>query len=470
MEVVEQTPDRPALIFQSETYTFSMLRDLSAAFAIRLRDAGVGPNSTVQIQADDLAVVISVMLATSCLGARLIERAITDKMPLGFPITHSIVVAPEDGIQNQIIVDQSFSPNKFEALEKEKIWRDSAVDPETPWIIVSTSGTTGLPKVVGLSQRLVCKRSDAVRNDFESGVTKFASLFPYSSRPFFARAIAAILNGATIVDRGPWAFWLESGVNMVAGSLSQVQSFTDIGAQAQKIAKLEVIGAKLLEVDVVNFLRSFELVDDTYGATETNKTYSNLYSIGLDGLLQTRGHSYESSIEVVDENDDLIAAGRPGTVRVKTDCAAEKYLFSVNGETHVLREGWFYPGDIARWGKNGVLDVIRRTSEDVIVSGSSKINAKLIEFVLKSLNGIVEAAVFTNPKKNTDEIIAFAVFEEDVNRLQIVELAKHACRDQFGKEFVPAKIWPINILPKYEDGALDRAKCVSMISEAIDAG
>jgi len=466
LKVVNQTPEAPALIFQDEVYTYAMLHDLSAAFAIRLRQAGVDTDSTVHIQSDDLAVTVAVMLATACLGARLAERAITHKLPLGFPITHSIGTDPAAGESGQIIVDQSFSPAHYSAAEKAEIWRDSAADSEAPWIIVSTSGTTGLPKVVGLSQRLVRKRSHAVRNDFIAGETRFTSLFPYATRPFFARAIAAIYSGATIVDRGPWEFWQRTSVTLVSGSLQQVRTKLQNKPQSNRIAKLEVIGAKLPEAEVPGLLQSFAQIDDTYGATETNKSHSNYYSIGPDGNLHVSGATHESIFEIVDDNDNPVATGESGIVRVKAECAAAEYIFSDTGETRILHDGWFYPGDIGRWGQHGVLDILRRTSNDVIVSGGSKISAKLIDHVFQSFDGIKAAAAFASPKKNSEEVIVFVVFECDVNKLQLTELAKLSCKEQLGSEFVPTKVWPVAALPRHKDGSPDRAKCAETILSA----
>ena len=84
-----------------------------------------------------------------------------------------------------------------------------------------------------------------------------------------ARAMAALLNGATIVDRGDWPFWIASGVNRVSGSLKQVKSLGIDGDADRKIAVVEVSGAKISEAEALNLLRYFDLVDDTYGATET---------------------------------------------------------------------------------------------------------------------------------------------------------------------------------------------------------
>jgi len=467
--VVNKTPDAPALVFQDDLYTYKMLHDLSAAFALRLREAGVSSRSIVQIEADDLAVAVAVMLATSCLGACLAERAITAELSAEFPVTHAIVLTPEDGDIAQIIVDESFSPANYSASEKVGIWQDSAADPDAPWIIVSTSGTTGLPKVVGLNQQLVCKRSHAIRGDFVAGGTRFASLFPYTTRPFFARAIAAILNGATIVDKGPWDFWMKTSVTMVSGSLSQVRSKLEANPRSGRISKLEVIGAKLPEADATRFLQSFARIDDTYGATETNKSYSNYYTTGPDGKLLVSGVAHGSTIEIVDDNDTPVALGDAGMLRVKTDCAAVEYLFSDSGETEILQNGWFYPGDIGRWGVNGSLDILRRTSEDIITSAGGKIHAKLIDTVFQSFDGIKEAAAFVSPKKNSEDIIVFVVFEEDINTLQLTELAKLSCREKIGDDFVPAKVWPVNVVPRHEDGTPDRAQCAKSILSAIKA-
>ena len=469
LKVVEQAPDRAALVFQDEVYTYAMLHDLAAAFAIRLREAGVGAQSTVQVHVNDLAVVMGALLATSCLGARFAEQSITGKLPLDRPITHRIVAKAQADLENQVVVDQSFSPANFSREEKSAIWQASAVDANAPWIIVATSGTTGLPKAVALSQQLVCRRSFAVRYDFEAGKTRFASLFPYPSRPFLARGMAAILGGATIVERGTWAFWQDTNVTMVSGSLAQVRSALDIPAGASPLPKLEIIGAKLATEEAAGLLAHFAIVDDTYGATETSKSWSNLYTRGADGALVVRGQPVSAQFEIVDENGKPVEAGTPGTLRVKSECAARAYLFAGESGEDLLQDGWFYPGDIGRFGPEGNLDIIGRDSADVISIKSNKINGKLIDFVLESIDGIVAAAAFASPKAGADEILAFIEFEEGQNMAQSIELARHTCRERLGPDYVPAKLWPINRLPRAKNGAVDRVECANLIMAAIKA-
>jgi acyl-coenzyme A synthetase/AMP-(fatty) acid ligase len=410
---------------------------------------------------------MGVMLATACLGARLAEQSITSKFPLDQPITHTIVSALQAGGENRIVVDQSFSPANFTTAEKAAIWQEGVAEAEVPWIIVTTSGTTGLPKAVGLSQRLVCKRSFAVKRDFGPENTRFASLFPYPSRPFMARGMAAVLNGAAIVDRGPWGFWQEAGVTMVSGSLAQVQTALKVPEGAVRLPKLEVIGAKLPKEDAARLLQGFALIDDTYGATETSKTWSNQYSLAPEGTLARCGEPVSSIIEIVDSQGAPVSEGGTGTVRVKSDCSASFYLFSETGASEILQDGWFYPGDTARFGVNGFLDIIGRTSGDVISINSSKISGKLIDLVLETIEGITAAAAFRSPKAGTQEILAFVEFEDGVNMAQTIELARHTCRERLGAEFVPAKLWPINLVPRFENGTIDRDKCASLILSAI---
>ena len=91
---------------------------------------------------------------------------------------------------------------------------------------------------------------------------------------------------------------------------------------------------------------------------------------------------------------------------------------------------------------------------------------EMVEALLRSIQGINDAVVFSSPKASVSGNVAFLLFEDGVNKLQLFELAKKFCREQLGEAFVPVRMWPVEAIPKTKAGAPDRQACQDRILAA----
>lgn len=461
--------DQAAVVLADVDLTYKMLLNLAQSFAVKLAQEGVGAGSTLQLETRDLPVVLASVLASAALGARLAEGAVTRNLSGPYPVTHRVyTVSPSqpDVETKAIVIDATWSPALVLEGRSAPLWL-ADIDLDAPWLLLATSGTTGIPKIVGLTQRQVLRRSLAVNDEFLAGKTRFATLFPYDCRPFFARAMATLLNGATLVDRGDWHFWIEKGVNRVSGSLKQVKSLKIESISNAKLPVVEVSGAKITAKDAFEILQHFKAIDDTYGATETSKSFSNILTLTEGNTLHQKGAPRDSVVEIVDQDGVRLPALQTGEVRVSNAYCASEYLFNVSGDLSILKDGYFYPGDIGRFTKDGALEILARTSANVLNFDGVKLNAAVIDALLTSVEGIVSAAAVQSPKPDSNEVVAFAEFAAGINRLQTAELARKACGDALGSKITPVRIWPINTIPRNKDGSPDREECANLLRAAI---
>jgi len=462
-------PQRPAMVYPDVTFSYRQLISLAEAFALRLRAIGVGKTSIVHLNSRDSAVVVPTIFATALLGARFLQNVGSLDQPNLPAVTHALRAAGTDGKSDDHIVDESWSPAALRT--QGLVWNpeDDSTDADEPWLVVFTSGTTGLPKFVTLSHQQVTGRSHAVADEFRTGETRFASLFPADSRPFIARIFAALLNGSTYIAGDDPTFWLKNGVNRVASSLGQARArLTDV-ILTSKIPVIEVAGAAVSDSDAALLLRSFDLVDDTYGATETNKTFSNLKTVVANGGIHTIGRLRDSKIEIRRPDGSLCQPLEEGEIRIQNEYLAAGYLEAPEATAQAFRDGWFYPGDRGLWGAEDVLIVVPRQGEFINADGA-KIGLAAIDQVLASVNGILEAACFPSPKPEArGELLAIAVFAENVNQAQVVARARKLCSDLLGQSLTPRVIHRTQRLPRLASGLPDRAKCAEQILEASRA-
>ena len=459
---VQERPDAPAIIFPDLSFSYDKLNRLAMAFAYRMKGAGVGPDFYITLQCSDPLVVIAALLGASRLGASTVQDSEGIDLPPDLIVTHHFhTIEPErTPAPGSILIDTQWSPS---ATPQHTEAADT--DPEKPWLYVYTSGTTGLPKFLAWTQRMVCDRSEAVAADFVAGETRFASIMPTNSRAFIARAVAALLNGATIIDGKDLDFWQQTGVTMVSGSVAQLTGLVSSQTPDRRFPLAEVFGSKLSKSQTEMLLKSFEVVHDVFGASEANKLFINVSKLAPDGGVVTTGQMLDFTIEIVDVEGKPLPPRTPGSLRIRNPYLAKGYLSDPAATAEAFRDGWFYPGDVAVWGENGTLDVFSRTDNILNVRGVKK-NALILDQVLRSVSGVRDAICFKHPNPDApNQLFAFLVFEEGCNRLQVIEIARQQCREKLGKEMVPDAFRSIPRVPRTADGMPDRKACADLILE-----
>ncbi len=432
-DAAREFADFPAVISEATIITYAQLLASGIGFARRFRALGVTRSSIVALNTGDMPASLSVMLATSLLGCRLVTASgLLAKQNFLHP-THFFRTPDAEGKKGVDFVD--ITAEWFTDLPERPFDEIAEFpcdhDPDDPWLILHTSGTTGKPKFIGLTHRIVADRTAAIAADFPTASVTCAMMFNATSRPFFARAIGVLLNGCTIVDGTSSAFWKSQGVNLVFCSPDQFETFLLRYGMSERFRKVEVSGARLDDRIARKLAAHFDTVVDIYGASETNKTFSNLVSVAVDGTVERRGQPLDSIVEIVDPAGNPCPPGKSGTVRVRNGYMIAGYLNSEEATRKNFQDGWFLPGDIASWGKHGELDILGRTDE-IISFGGVKIDAKLIDAIIKSVPGVKDAASLRNPRADRHEIVAFVVFETGADRPNVTAAIQESYRSHTG--------------------------------------
>lgn len=456
-ETAAKHPGRPALRFPDRTFTHDQIRRLGAAFATRMLTSGIGPGALLWVASRDAAVVVAAMLGAARIGAAVIQIGEGVEPPAELTVTHTLVPQGETAKVRGLVVTVNADWSPAATAETGA----QAIDPDVAWLHVHTSGTTGLPKFVALSQRMVVERSRAVADDFPPGGSSVL-LYPVGSRPWLARAFAVLVNGGTLCCEYAANDWGGAGVELVSGARAQFRNLLDAGFPG-RLARAEVIGSRLPDAFTSLLLAHFDVVDDTYGSSETSKCYATLWRSGPDGSATPAGYRRDSAIELVDALGQPVAKGSDGIVRIRNSYMANTYIADTIAAREAFRNGWFYPGDVAWEDETGRYQ-FRNRSDHVVNIGGEKVNAYAIDMVIRATRGIADAIVFRNPKPGAaDELFAFVVFEAQANRIQAIESAKYSVRERFGEAMVPRVIRPVAGIPRKEDGTPDRGACADFI-------
>ena len=468
--VANENPAHEAIVAADITLSYAKLWRIVRGFATRMQEIGIERNSTVAVHSNDMIACVASMIAASLLGARYVsfEKKILDGgtvSPTHF--LRSPDVSPYASVNYQLM-DASWPQAAASDPSSDGSEFAGYADAGDPWWLVHTSGTTGEPKYLSISQRDVYRRSKAVREDFRSLHSRFCSLFPCNTRPFFARANAALLNACTIVDSIDIAFMQAHRVNLVCGAPRTTMEWLGGRRISPRIPVLQVSGAKLPAADAAFLLQSFGTVEDVYGASETNKSFVNVKALD-SGRLTTRGKPLDSEVQIVGADGlPITAPGLRGSIRIRNNYMASAYIGAPKASERAFRDGWFYPGDIACWGPSGELVIAGRVDE-IINLGGLKVDPTSIDEVLCSVLGISAAATFRDPTEPIPpRLMAMVTVENLAEADKCVAAAHFACSKRLGADVVPHVIIVVPSIPMTSDGTPRRIECQRLAQSLID--
>ncbi len=286
-----------------------------------------------------------------------------------------------------------------------------AVDmaPCDPCLIMYTSGTTGVPKGVTISNGnllpniSMCSYSLRLCSDDHlmlclpiSHAFAFVAIMHTSihvgatlvlHREFDPEKIAKsiISNKVTLFFGAPVIY------NLLYGKL---------GSKDAVSLKTLISAAALLSEKISKKWRDKYglIINEIYGLTETLAISHNHFIKYKQG---SAGAPFEGiDMKVVDDNGCDVPHNEAGEIVVKGPNVMLGYWNKPEETAAVIKEGWFYTGDIGRMDKDGYFFITDR-SKDMINVGGQKVFPSEIEKVLLQHEAVADAAVYGVP----DEIL-----------------------------------------------------------------
>jgi malonyl-CoA/methylmalonyl-CoA synthetase len=117
-----------------------------------------------------------------------------------------------------------------------------------------------------------------------------------------------------------------------------------------------------------------------------------------------------TEIRIVDELGRDALPGEPGEIRIRGGSVFPGYDADPAATEAAFEAGFFRSGDTARWTPDGFVEILGRTSVDIIKSGGYKLSAIEIEEQLRAHPWIADVAVLGVPDETWGErVVAVAV-------------------------------------------------------------
>ena len=299
---------------------------------------------------------------------------------------------------------------------------DVDVDPEQGFVILYTSGTTGMPKGALISHRAMIARSMVNAAELMLPPDEAILCWP----PFFHMAstdqgIGALLRGSPVIivdgyDPGALIDVLErhriGWLPLIPG---MVEDFVRALRQAQpRIKGVRICGAMPDLVPPHQIAAVTRLLGapylNTFGATETGlpPATGDLIAVGeVPTDLAKRQTSY-CELKLVDAEDNEVPVGVPGEVCMRGPTLFSGYWRAPETNAKDFRGGWFHMGDVLARREDGRLTFMDRVKY-MIKSGGENIYPAEIERVLLAHPRVEDACVVRRADARWGEVPVAAV-------------------------------------------------------------
>jgi long-chain acyl-CoA synthetase len=515
----EVHPDKTAVLYLGERFSYSQLRELSERFAGALVDLGVKKGDRVMIYIPNCIQWVIAFLAIQRIGAVLVPISpIYTSYEIEYMLNDSGAetvicqdtnfcyvkeVFPRTGLRNVIVtnladllppwkrylgvlfdkiphgkVDRNHQVHSFKSLLKHPPFR-SRVEID-PWrdlsYILYTGGTTGFPKGVPGNHIGMTSYVDDVTEDVAGGYLKEGEDVYIAVNPLF-HIMALGLFMAIGLNKGNMTLLMPlPQVDAILESIHRFKARWLLGVPALYRMILEndrlhrydlrsltycYCGGDVLPVEVFNRWQGHTGVPiyQVYGSTEAGHvTYSR---IGKEPKPNTIGEPLKSRKCLLVDPDTLesVPQGETGELLVTSPYTIKEYWKKPEetARSYVNIDGDIYyrMGDFVRRDADGDLIYVER-SADIIKHKAYRVSASEVEAILQDHPTVVGACVVGVPDVKVGERIkAIVVLKEDARGVGGAELLKW-CRERLAPYKVPSYIEFRDMLPKSKVGKLLR--------------
>ena len=297
-----------------------------------------------------------------------------------------------------------------------------------------TSGTLGAPKGVmqnHLNWEVVWRNMMSVRDFRKSDIVALTGPLSHAAGTY---VVPLLLSGSTIMlpddtsDDALAGEFDEHGITVpqcVPTLLTRLVASEAFCSAARQSLRLIVYGAESMPHATLRAaVETFgPIVAQNYGLTEAMMTCATLppdeHALFSGGkLIELRhgivGRPYPFVELVIRRADGSPVEGDEiGEITVRSPHVMLGYWRNPKATAEVLRNGWLWTGDLARWTADGYLSMAGR-SKDMIICGGMNIYPAEVQGFLSQIPGVRQCAAFGVPSVTWgEELVAVVVIEDD---------------------------------------------------------
>jgi acyl-CoA synthetase (AMP-forming)/AMP-acid ligase II len=339
-------------------------------------------------------------------------------------------------------------------------------------LIMFTSGTTGMPKLVPWTHGNLAASIAGIGGAYQLGPSDatVAAMPLFHGHGLIATLLTTLATGGTVVlpPKGKFSahtFAADSAGTTWYTAVPTIHRILLDRAQpglardgARRWRFIRSCSAPLSPAMVRRLEDTFDVpVLAAYGMTETTHQASSvLPSADARTRIHTVGTPAGLSVRVVDDRGRSCVSGAIGEIWLRGAGVVRGYLDNSEATARTFVDGWVRSGDLGSLDLQGNL-TIRGRIKELINRGGEKISPERVEEVLTSYPGVAAAAVFGVPDELYGERVAALVVPRDGRHVDSADLVAYG-RQRLSTFEIPEQITLTDALPLTAKGSVDRAK------------
>lgn len=478
---VQNHKDETAIIENERTMTFGELSDLVDMIAGSFPDEVCSIGIVMNHRAEQIA---SMLAALKC-GARYVPAE------PGFP-TGRIRYMMEEAAVDFVLSERECADKlagfpirltdcEICGLDTPAAERTASQNPDAPAYVLYTSGTTGRPKGVCVTNRNVCHYVRAFANEFHPGPGDIMLQYSVCSFDIFVEEVfCSLLNGAALAipseeDKADvqslMGFAERHHVTMLSGFpylLAEMNHLPEIPASL----RLLISGGDVLRGVYVDRLLDKAEVYNTYGPSETTVCASYYRCNGgtvLEDGTYPIGHPVKGAkIRILDQDGAEVPTGETGEICIYGSGISLGYIgdhAEENKAFEALADGstMYRSGDLGYFLPNGDIAFLHRKDTQIMIYGK-RVEVAEVESRLYQCKNVQQAVVrvFTDE----DGLSYMTAYVVPANQDMRVSAVKRELAENLTAFMIPEFIVKMPQIPLNTNGKPD----VSRLPVVMKAG
>lgn len=492
----DEMPEKMAIWCDGKTATYKEMAELVSRYSNLLIANGVTYGDHIAIPMNNSIESVALFFSAADMGVCLVP--LNPTLPL-----EAIRAAMKSGDMKHLIARKSFlnEMNRKGGIEVPglTICLDGEFDGVVPFsdiytmpterpeikcditgneslILTMTSGSTGNPKPIDISQDIKYERAMAhIRVYNISKEDRILAATPLYHSLAERLVILPLILGATsiLLPRFTPSLWLncvkEQQVTFtiaVSAQLAQILELLEAPDAPQIDSFRAIVSSSALLEENVKLALIEKLsceFHEMYGTSETSTVTSICFQKDMRKQKSVGRPFDEAKVRIFREDDTDANVGEVGEIACKSSLICKGYYKLDTVMAAATHEGYFRTGDLGYMDEDGYLYFVGR-KKDLIITGAVNVYPHDIDVVVENIPEVEECAAFAYPDERLGEVVALAVVPRDDADLKLRTL-KTFCARNLADFQQPHKIFILDKLPKNTMGKLQRMNILPYIRE-----